>query len=166
VTQWRTNQIVISESQHLIKQHNLYMSEHSFSHTAPQFKNLDFGHNEDPALRTPQLPQLPILPVIISVDNCWQNLDHLGSGPLGTPVRSDLITLTDVGRAIWTVGGSIPWAGDAGLRNTEKASTGLCSPCCFLICGWWVTSSLQAPAAFPSLDETGRTLNCQPEKKS
>lgn len=76
------------------------MSEHSFSHTAPQFKNLDFGHNEDPALRTPQLPQLPILPVIISVDNCWQNLDHLGSGPLGTPVRSDLITLTDVGRAI------------------------------------------------------------------
>jgi len=66
-----------------------------------QFKNLDFGHNEDPVVKTPQLP-LP--PVVISAVNCWQNSDHLEDGPLGLPV----IPLTDVGRAILTVGGIIP----------------------------------------------------------
>lgn len=66
-----------------------------------QFKNLDFGHNENSVVKTPQLP-LPT--VIISVVNCCQNSDHLENGPLGMPV----IPLTDVGKAILTVGSIIP----------------------------------------------------------
>lgn len=100
-------------------------------------------------------PRLAITIGVIIRFNCQLGkiCNYLGNGLLVGPMGDHWVMLSDVGRLIWIVGGTVLWAGNPRLCEMERASWTLSYLCLFFLFVdmMWPAASNSCRHGFPAL---------------